>query len=368
MPQASDYFKESPFGTYAGRLSSETGQDDFVPLKVHDELRRELDTSFLLNLATIRLIVSTPGGGKTWTMSWLSRYFRTKRDIMTINVPRLELRGQPERGLVEAIFSGLRPHIDEIRAKIVSGKFKLSDSLLSTSAYYVWLALQDDQAFQIISGGGGRPPALKGLSGPPLTKTEGTLQLLLGLFRVLYALNFPRLVILVDEVESLFVAYGKKDLFIFSNFLRGLFDEFQSDAQRSLPRLMMLLAGTTWVLERISPALVGKQEATGDVAGALIRRMTSPFELTPPDESDILRIAGYRIGQHRVESTNQSFIPYEDQAVIYIWNNSYGIIGDFCHRLQQMYDLAASEKAEKITMEHAKRVLKEPTDVSSAES
>ena len=92
MPQASEYFRDSPFGTYAGRLSPETGEDDFVQLKIHDELRRALDTSFLHNLVTVRLLVSSPGGGKTWTLSWLSRYFGRKKDIMTINVPRLELK------------------------------------------------------------------------------------------------------------------------------------------------------------------------------------------------------------------------------------------------------------------------------------
>lgn len=367
MAPASEYFKDSPFGTYAGKLALGTGEDDFVPFKMHDELRRSLDTSFLLNPVTVRLLVSTPGGGKTWTLSWLSRYFTRKKDIMTIIVPRLELRGQPERGLVEAIFNALRPQLDGIRSKLQSGKFRLSDSLITTNAYYVWMALQDEEVFQIMSGGGGRLPALKGLAAPPLTKTEGTLHLLLGLFRVLYALNYSKVVVLVDEVESLFVAYGRKDLFIFSNFLRGLFDEFQSSAESSLPRLMMLLAGTTWVLEKISPALVGKQEAAGDVAGAFIRRMASPFELTPPDESDVLRLAEQRIEQHRSKAA-RPFIPYEKEAILYVWNNSFGIIGDFCHRLQQMYDLAAAEKAEKITEDHARRVLKElTTAVSSAE-
>ncbi len=369
MPIVSDYFDESPFGTFAGRLSPRTGEDDFVPLKMHDSLRRELENSFLHNLVTVRLLVSTPGGGKTWTLSWLLRYFGAKKGTITISVPRLELRGTPERGLVEAIFLGLRPQLDDIRSKLSSGKYKLSESLPTTSAYYVWMALQDEEAFQILSGGGGRLPPLKGLSAPPLTKTEGTLQLLLGLFRVLYALNFARVVTLIDEVESLFVAYGRKDLFIFSNYIRGLFDEFQSDAEKSLPRLLLLLAGTTWVLEEISPALVGKQEAAGDVAGALIRRMAPPIDLVPPDESDVLQIAEHRIGQHRARALNRPFVPYEEQAVLYVWQNSFGIIGDFCHRLQQMYDLAVLEKAERITSDYAKRVLKEPLPtVSSGES
>lgn len=368
MPKVSDYFRQSPFGSFAGRLAPDTGKDDFVQLRMHDELRRELENSLLGNPVTVRLLVSTPGGGKTWTLSWLARYFGEKRDTITLTVPRLELRGKPERGLVEAIFSGTQPFIEQIRSRLTSGKYELNPSSAGSPAYYVWMALQDEEVYRILCGSGGRLPPLKGLSGPLLAKTEGTIQLLLGLFRVLYAVGFARVVILVDEVESLFVAYGRKDLFIFSNYIRGLFDEFQSDAAKSLPRLLVLLAGTTWVLEQISPALVGKQEAATDVAGALIRRMASPINLNPPEKSDILQIAEHRIGEHRARALNRPFIPYEEDAILYVWENSFGIIGDFCHRLQQMYDLAVLQKDERITIDHAKRILKEQVTASSAES
>ncbi len=97
MPKVSDYFRQSPFGSFAGRLAPDTGKDDFVQLKMHDELRRELENSLLGNPVTVRLLVSTPGGGKTWTLSWLARYFGEKKDTITLTVPRLELRGKPER-------------------------------------------------------------------------------------------------------------------------------------------------------------------------------------------------------------------------------------------------------------------------------
>jgi len=361
----SEYFKESPFGDFAGKLSSETGKDDFVELEIHDRLLRQIEGSLLRSPVTIRLIVAGIGGGKTWTLSWLSRYFSEPEDTLTISIPRIELRGQPDRGFMEAIFRGLTSRLSGLRDRL--RQQKVPKGFVGTPTHYVWMALFDDDALAVLCGGGGRLPQLAGLSPPPLTKTEGTIQLLLGLFRLLYASGYARVVVLVDEVESLFVAYGRKDLFIFENYLRGIFDEFQSDKGEYLPRLVILLAGTSHVLEQISPALVGKQTASADFAQALARRL-EPTTFLLKEESDVLRIASHRIGIHRKRPLSQPFIPYEEEAILYVWRNSLGNIGDFCHYLQSMYDLALSEKAEKITLTHAERTLEQYRAASSTSS
>jgi hypothetical protein len=361
----SGYFKESPFGDFAGKLSPVTGKDDFVTLEIHDRLLRKIEGNLLRSPVTIRLIVAGIGGGKTWTLSWLSRYFSEQEHTLTISIPRIELRGQPDRGFMEAVFRGLTSDISELRDRL--RQQKVPKEFVGTSTHYVWMALFDEDALAVLSGGGGKLPQLAGLPPPLLTKTEGTIQLLLGLFRLLYASGFAKVVVLVDEVESLFVAYGRKDLFIFENYLRGIFDEFLSDKGQYLPRLVILLAGTTYVLEQISPALVGKQTASGDFAQALARRL-EPTTFLVKEESDVLRIASHRIGKHRKRPLSQPFIPYEEEAILYVWRNSLGNIGDFCHYLQSMYELALSEKAEKITLKHAERTLEQYRVASSATS
>jgi len=362
MSKIADYFNEGkgPFSQYAGNLSPDTGEDDFVALEIHDKLYRQLEISLLQNSVTIRLLAASQGGGKTWTLSWLYRKAaKEMRNTLVLGIQRLELRGQPERGLMEAIFRALKPSIETIRKTLT--KEPLPKSLQGTATDYVKEAISDPGIYSMLCGDGGRLPRIGSLTAPSLTKTEGTLQLLLGLFRLLYVAGFANVIVLIDEVESLFQVYGRKNLFIFENYLRGIFDEFQTDSQRpdpELPRLLMILAGTILVLEQISPSLVGKQTSAPDVATALVRRL-SPTLLLVNDQDDVLRIASHRIGVHRKGKTNQPFIPYDRDAIIYVWQNSFGNIGDFCRVLQTMYENALSEKAVRITIDHAKRAVME---------
>ena len=366
----SQYLRDGPFADFAGRLGRDTGKEDFVSTKEHDNLLRDLEDNLLQNEITIRLLVAGVGGGKTWTLSWFFRHFFKSKDTFVIGIPRIELRGQPDRGFMEAIFRALQTNdqLEEIRQRLKT--HQIPQGLVGKPTHYVWNALNENDAYASLSGGGGRLPVLNNIPPPLLTKTEGTLQLLLGLFRILYTLGYGEVVILVDEIESLFVAYGKRDLFIFENYLRGIFDEFLYDRGQYLPRLLILLAGTNNVLEEISPALVGKPSGSGDFAQALARRL-GPMVFLVKDKSDVLRIAKYRIGEHRKLSSNKPFIPYDEDAILYVWDNSLGSIGDFCHYLHRMYELALSENAERITIEYAKRTIEQyqaASSVSSAEN
>lgn len=356
MSKVSDYFVDNPFLTTAGVLAYETGADDFAQLKVHGELLKQTELQFKERPITIRILASDIGGGKTWTLSWLYRHYFDMENTLAIAVPRLELRGQPERGLVEAIFRGLKPSIDKIRSSLKARKGQLPKSLVGTPADYVMHAIFEPEVFSLLGGGGGRLPPLENVVPPLLTKTEGTLQLFLGLLRVLHFAGFTRVIVLVDEVESLFLTYGRRDLFIFSNYVRGVIDEFQTDNGRSLPKLVMLLAGTIVVLEAISPGLVGRQMDATDVAQSLVRRLAPPFQLFIENESDILEIARERIGAHRKKKENRPYIPYDTEAILFVWK-SFGKLGDFCRGLQDMYELALEEKASKITVSHAKRIV-----------
>ena len=93
-----------------------------------------------------------------------------------------------------------------------------------------------------------------------------------------------------------------------------------------------------------------------DVAQSLVRRLAPPFQLFIADESDILEIARFRIGEHRLKRANLPYIPYEREAILFVWKN-FANLGDFCRGLQEMYELALSERAERITVKHAKKVV-----------
>jgi hypothetical protein len=360
MPKIADYFRESPFETTAGSLAPETGEHDFVPLTAHTELLKQTENDLKERAITIRVVTSSIGGGKTWALSWLYRSFSEIEGTLPIGIPRLELRGQPERGFVEAVFRGIGPFISKIRAKLRSYRDSIPDPLVGSPAEYVWHALSDAAAFSLLSGGGSKLPIVNEIAPPSLAKTEGSIRLLLGLFRVLRTLGYVRLLILIDEVESLFLVHGRKDLFIFWNYIRGIFDEFQTSRGRTLPHMVMLLAGTSVVLGEISPGLIDakivKQTDATDFTSALLRRLSPPFTLTIQDEADVLEIAKSRIGEHRKRGQGQAYIPYDREAILFIWNN-FGNLGDYCRGLQEMYELALRENASKITMSHAKKVV-----------
>src|SRR6266571_5536454 len=181
MPKVADYFRDSPFQTTAGSLAPETGEQDFVPLTIHTELLKQTENDLKERAITIRIVTSSIGGGKTWALSWLYRRFSEIEGTLAIGIPRLELRGQPERGFVEAVFRGIGPFISKIRARLRSHKDSVPDSLVGTPGEYVWHALSDAAAFSLLSGGGGKLPTVEEIAPPSLTKTEGSIRLLLGL-------------------------------------------------------------------------------------------------------------------------------------------------------------------------------------------
>lgn len=351
-----DYFRNSPFQTLAGRLSPDTGMGDFAKLKIHERLEKQVGDYFKTKFVSVMILVGDQGGGKTWTLSWLYRTFMEgPKDTMAIGVPRIELRGIPERGLLEGLFKGLRPQMNEIKQTMARMEFP--SNLKGTTTEYIWNAISDSDAYSILSGSGGRLPTLKGIIPPPMTKTEGTLELFLALFRFLGILGYTKVLVLMDEVESLFVAYGRSNLFIFTNYLRGIYDEFESDNGRTLPRLVLVMSGTYGVLAGVSPELVTRQTDASDASQALLRRLAPSFVLEFRDMADALEIASHRIGVHRKVTEDKPYIPYDEKAIEYVWQHNLGNLGNYCRDLQQMYEFALRERAKMITMEHAKRAV-----------
>lgn len=351
-----DYFRNSPFQTLAGRLSGDTGEGDFAKLEIHDKLKKQIEDYFKTKPVSVLILAGDQGGGKTWTLSWLYRSFMEgPKDTVAIGVPRIELRGIPERGLLEGLFRGLRPQMNEIKRTMA--KVVFPDALKGTPTEYVWHAISDSDAFSILSGTGGRLPSLNGVIPPPMTKTEGTLELFLALFRFLGILGYVKVLVLMDEVESLFVAYGKSNLFIFTNYLRGIYDEFESDNGRTLPRLVLVMSGTYGVLAGVSPELVMRQTDASSTSQALLRRLAPSFVLEFRELSDALEIASHRIGVHRKVTEEKPYIPYDEKSIEYVWQHNLGNLGNFCRDLQQMYEFALREKAKTITMQHAERAV-----------
>ncbi len=357
--KVADYFIDSPFGLIAGRLSVELGKRDFVSLRTHRDLKELVESTFELKPISLRLVIGETGGGKSWSFSWLWREFRDAQGTLVLGIPRLELRQIPERALMEAVFRGVRPKLAQIRAKIKDLEFQSENTLDGTSQYLLH-ALNDDSAMALLCGESiGRLKTLAGIVPPSKQTTEGSLRLLVSLFRVLRLLDYERVLVLIDEAETFFISYGRQNLLHFSNYLRGLYDEFELKGGERLPRVQVLFAGTTTVIMKMSPALVGKQSEAGDIGEALQRRLSPPFELGDPSTKEILEIAEYRIGKHRKQEEGAPYIPYDRDAILLIWESGLRNIGEFCTRLQRMYEIARDEDAERITVAHASMTVEE---------
>src|SRR5207244_3249544 len=127
-------------------------------------------------------------------------------------IPRIELRRIPERALVEGLFRALRPRVKEILA--VTDKLPTSQiSSLRSVERYVLMALGDERAYAGLTGEApGRLPALGNVSAPSISSTEGSMMVILSLFRILRLTGYRRVLVLVDEAEALFLAYSSTNL------------------------------------------------------------------------------------------------------------------------------------------------------------
>ncbi len=354
-----DYFKDSPFSNIGGSLSSGTGQEDFVLLETHKELERTIIQAFRAKPISIRMVIGEIGGGKTWSFSWLLRLFQEDAGTAVLGIPYTELRKTPERGLTEAVFRSARPYLEEIISGSDQLKLRAKQESDSVSQYLV-RAAKDEEAYSVLSGeSGGRLPRLDGIRPPPHLSSVGSIELLMALFRTFRAIGYERVLLLLDEAETLFTAYGKRDLRLFSQHLRTLYDNIEQDRDGVFPRVQLLMAATVHVLMEVSPQLVGRPADDAGVVAALARRLDIPFLLTEPTQDEILSIAKHRIGEHRMRELGQPYIPYNRDAILYAWEKSNLNVGDFCKALQRMYEIASEEGAEEITTDHAKSAWEE---------
>lgn len=354
-----DYFKDSPFSRIGGSLSKGTGQEDFVPLEIHKELEGTIRQSFEAKAISIRMVIGEIGSGKTWSFSWLLRLFQEDAKTAVLGIPYLELRKTPERGLTEAVFRSARPFLEEIVSRFGQRKSKAKEDFDSVSQYLI-RAARDEEAYSVLSGeSGGRLPRLDDIRPPPHLSSVGSIALLMALFKMFRAIGYERILLLLDEAETLFTAYGKRDLRLFSQHLRTLYDNIEQDRDGVFPRVQLLMAGTVHVLMEVSPQLVGRSADDAGVVAALARRLDNPFLLSEPTGDEILSIAKHRIGEHRMRELGQPYIPYTKDAILSAWEKSNLNIGDFCKALQRMYELASEEGAEQITKDHAKSAWEE---------
>jgi hypothetical protein len=365
MVEIDDYFTDgrSPFAKIGGYLSIETGKDDFIRLQMHEEILSIIRETIVNKPISIRLFLGRIGEGKSWTLSWVWREMEKWHDkgnrTLVLGIPRVELRGTPERALAVGILLSMYSQ----KSRLVKSLEELNQAPakdIGPAERYVMAAIKDDESFSKVIGASARLPTIGDTAPPIRSPTEGSTSLIMGVFRIAKLMGYSSVLILVDEAETLFTAYGGKNLMLFSNFVRNLYDELESRSNGMYPTVEILLSGTHWVQVKLRPPSVEKQRESGDIVEALKRRMDEDIILPVPKEQDIEKIAEERIGRHRLEKYHKPFIPYDKEAIQYVWANCDSSMGTFVKYLHRMYENALLEHAEKITKKHATDLFNQP--------
>jgi hypothetical protein len=345
----SSKFTEPPFGKRGGRLTPDVGGEDFVKYSIHRKLLETVREGFSRPVI-YRVVYGGVGQGKTWTLGWLWRESQTDPKALVIGIPRLESRKAPERALVEALLRGVLQHYPTLFEKASVSK-KASENVKVIASY---LEDSDGRLALIGQSSTARPPRISDLPAISMGSLEDLERIILAILEAAKIVGFDRVLVLIDELESPFILHSKKAIQIFGDFLRNLYDVLEEDAPQ-FAHVQIVFAGTSTIYEFFKPQSVHQLAQQSGIIGAFIRRTEDIFVLTPPDENEILEIAAERIEQHRRQA-GKRFIPYEEAAILAAWTNAARNMGHFVKLLQEMYELADSEGAAKITAEHCERV------------
>ena len=353
------YFPTRPFQVRASSLRPDVGQDRFVEYRSLAELRQLVERSFRLRVS-IRLVFGSYGSGKTWALSWLWRELATPQGplkCIVLGIPRIETRGRPERGLVEALLRSLgEDHPELLPLGVASAPGQASRNLISLRDHF---ANWDDR--QILTGGasGSRVPASNEARGFSLARTEDLIQLTLAVLEAIALAGFPRCLILIDELDAPFLLAARKDRIIFSEFFRGIYDILISPDPKgaTYPAVQFLLSGTSDLYREFWPEAITKLTGRGSLMSAFIRRTETPFVLKPPTPPELDEIAMREITRTR-EPPRRGWIPFEQDAISKAWELSTRNLGQFIRLASDMYGLAEAEDAPRITKSHCLRAMK----------
>ena len=350
-------------------MKIDQGQSDFVQFSIHKKIIEEIKASLSERPVSIRFLAGRTGAGKTWTMSRIWReaesWHNDESKTIVIGLPSIGTRNYAEMAFVNGILESVHNAQSDTCRSLLSELSKLKSKKLDKREEYVLTALLNPDSLSDLIDAGSKLPKIGDISPPTRSAAEGAFPLFMGFLSLCKKSGFDSVLILFDEAETLFTTYGRKSIILFSNFLRKVYDE-REKPDPSYPSLQILIAGTYEVLERVSPNLVGIQSAAGSVVEALQRRLSPPIVLMPPSNKEVLEIASYRIGEHRKKELNQPFIPYDEDAIQFMWGSSGGSIGGFCLGLERMYEIAKAQGSERIQKTHAEMAIRERTiDLSS---
>jgi hypothetical protein len=353
------HFKERPFVVRAGLLSKAAGEGRFVEYGSVSNLKQVVESTFNRPVS-FRLVFGSHGVGKTWTLSWLWREFSIEqgpRKTLVVGIPKFEIRERPERSMVESILSSVAESYPALYAIGSSqGAGNASWDLRSLRDHF-----RDFQSRQTLVGASGasRVGASENARGFSLTKLDDLRRMLLATFEAASLAGYGRCLVLADELEAPFLLSTTKDRVIFFEFLRGIYDvlERPSKSGPKYPHVQFLFSGTQDVFNEFVPGTVTTQRGGGSLMAAFVRRTETPFLLKPPTKPELEQITLQEIQRTRRKKESGT-IPFELNAILMAWERSSHNLGDFLHLVSDMYALAETEDAKRVSKEHCERALK----------
>jgi hypothetical protein len=192
-----------------------------------------------------------------------------------------------------------------------------------------------------------------------MTSSGDLTRLLMATLEAAHFAGYHRALILIDEFEAPFILDSRKDMTIFSEFLRGLYDSLIDPSEKSppYPHTQFLFSGTAKVFQEFQPAAITRQIDQGGLMAAFLRRTEQPFFLDPPNQSELKDIARDEIKRTR-KRRQEGLIPFDEDALILAWKRSSLNLGQFLRFASDMYLMAEEEGASSVTTNHLEKVLK----------
>jgi hypothetical protein len=352
--------KSPPFQVNAGSLAPARGDGPFLPYRSVMDLKEQVDGTFSKRVS-FRVVFGSHGSGKTWTLSWLWREFERPAGpggCLVLGVPRFEIRQHPERSLVSSLLRSVATeHPALLQIAAATGAATASEDLRSLRDHF------DDFASKqtLLGYGSTRVKATENARAFSLNSSGDLTRLTLSILEAVALAGYPRCLVLVDELEAPFILDPRKDRTIFSEFLRGVYDQLVDPPKKGphYPRTQFLFAGTLQIFEDFQPGAITRTSDQGSLMHAFIRRTDPPFLLKPPSSDELHKIARRNIELSRdPDSKQKGMLPFDTDAIDEAWTQSGLVLGIFVQYALAMYELAERDPgAKSVTKAHLERAL-----------
>jgi len=343
---------------------------------------RRLESAFQGNECKFIVIQGKYGLGKSYTMERLYDLFKKKRrlfrDVFLVNTilaerPIRAHPGEPAKtkfglDLVNRVFQNIEfEELMRITKKIKKG---LSNRSLKIGelVYKVFLKIKEGDriAYDVLCGTEVSGSEVRAAGLKTIRDSQTALGVLFDFQKILKAAGYNNFLILLDEFEYIPTLSTPKVTVILDTF-RNVFDQYglsESRESGKTAKIVFVFAVSPGGWERIKELEASAIKRTGGGGFAPFMDRVNPIDiisLNPLNPKETVDLIAYRLKKHMAKRVkiSQSLYPFTKECIEFVAEASQGVPRDALRFCGILLEDAAEKGKEKITLEYAKKVLKE---------